>query len=505
MTHVSASPPAGATRLDAAYARAILAADRVATRPVIAFGLLTLALVVSAAVGTLVLDRFPNSGDEYAYLYQAQTFASGRLWNPAPAAPDLFGSYYIVNDGSRAFSSFPVGWPLALAGALRLGMPPWLVNPCLGVLSLVVLFAIGRRLHGPRVAAAATFLVAISPFFLFHAGSFFSHTFTSVLVLVAAYAAVRSDDGRAWWPLLAGFAIGWAVLARYLTGVVCALPVVFLLLQRRGRPVRTLALVALGGLPWVAVLGGYNAAMSGSAWRLTTLDETYGNWFRYRWFLRGFDIFANQLLRYLIWTPPLLPFLYIACWRGDGIRRAGVLAWMPMLLAVAFFAYINRGGNQYGPRFYYEAFPFLALAVAAQAFAGDRLSGGASRARFAALAGSVVIVPLAFAGLAAIEFRVVRERQDPFRLAAAAGLTHAIVLIAGRVGSLRSMDGRDLTRNGLVVDGPVLFATDPGADEACRLNAAHYQRRLYRYRWDAVAAAGHLEPVTCAAAASASK
>ena len=59
------------------------------------------------------------------------------------------------------------------------------------------------------------------------------------------------------------------------------------------------------------------------------------------------------------------------------------------------------------------------------------------------------------------------------------------------------MDGRDLTRNGLLVDGPVLFATDPGDDEACRANAAHYQRALYRYTWDLASGAGRLAPVVC--------
>jgi hypothetical protein len=48
------------------------------------------AFLVSIAIGATVLDRFPNSGDEYVYLYQADTMAAGRLSNPAPAEPDAF-------------------------------------------------------------------------------------------------------------------------------------------------------------------------------------------------------------------------------------------------------------------------------------------------------------------------------------------------------------------------------------------------------------------------------
>jgi hypothetical protein len=82
-------------------------------------------------------------------------------------------------------------------------------------------------------------------------------------------------------------------------------------------------------------------------------------------------------------------------------------------------------------------------------------------------------------------------------VARAAGLDHALVLIKGRVGSTRSLDGRDLTRNGLALDGPVLFATDLGDAESCRLNAAHYRRQLFRYVWEPARRAGVLTPVTC--------
>ena len=34
-----------------------------------------------------VLQEFPNSADEYAYVFQADTFGAGRLWNPTLARP----------------------------------------------------------------------------------------------------------------------------------------------------------------------------------------------------------------------------------------------------------------------------------------------------------------------------------------------------------------------------------------------------------------------------------
>ena len=35
---------------------------------------------------------WPNSGDEYSYVFLADTFRAGRLWNPPPPDPLLFGA-----------------------------------------------------------------------------------------------------------------------------------------------------------------------------------------------------------------------------------------------------------------------------------------------------------------------------------------------------------------------------------------------------------------------------
>jgi len=56
-------------------------------------------LLVLVCVGSVVLQQSPNSGDEYAYLYQAATLAEGRLSNAAPRVPEAFASNYITQRG----------------------------------------------------------------------------------------------------------------------------------------------------------------------------------------------------------------------------------------------------------------------------------------------------------------------------------------------------------------------------------------------------------------------
>lgn len=487
--------------LEVIYVRVTAAADWCVAhmRLVLLVGVPLMTIAI-AAIGQVILQDFPNSGDEYAYVYQAATFAEGRLWNVAFPVADAFSLAYVVADGEREYSSFPLGWPLMLAMAVAAQVPIWLVNPLLGTTTLLLVAYLGTRLHDARVGVAAAGLVAVSGFFLFNAASYFSHVFCSVLLLAAACLAV-SPRRLAWWvPLAIGFLFGWAVLARYYTAVICAIPIV-LLLCRQGAPVvRTLVLIALGGVPWIVVLGAYNLALNGSPWQLTTLDTTMGLWFAPKFAQRGADILSTQMLRFVLWTPPLLLFVYIFYLaRGDRALRRGAIDWMPVIMAAALYCYIERGGNQYGPRFYYETFPFLAIFTAAHLFRERTFLDKAPRDRraFALVAASVVVMPISFMVHGIIEQRVISERLGVYKAVAAAGLTQAVVLIRGRVGTQRSIGPLDLTRNGIAHDGGVLYGLDIDDVANCRLASVYPERPLYLYEWDRAARDGTLSRIAC--------
>lgn len=487
-------------RLSRLYARTLAAADAahrhrlvvaVVGAPVVTF------LIV--AINRWVLLGFPNSGDEYNYLYQAQTFAAGRLWNLPPSPPEVFATNYIVQEPDRVFSSFPFGWPLMLTMALRTGMPLWLVNPLLGALTLGLVWWLGARLYNARVGVLSAAIVGASPFFLFNAASYFSHTFCGALLLTAACTASREDRRPAWVPLLVGFLIGWAVVARYLTGVVCGVPIVLWLLRPGAPRLRTLLLVALGGLPWVGALAAYNAAMTGNVLRLTTTPLTVSLWFRDGWLLRGADILSTHLVRHLLWTPPVLVLAYVLYLRvAPRATRRGPLDWMLALTVAVLYFYVERGGNQYGPRFHYEVFLFAAVFVVANVFRAPVLEPAVrDRWVFGLLVASVLVMPVSLAVHAAIERQVIVERMDPFTQAEQAGLQDALVLIGDRVGTARSIAASDLTRNGIDYRGTVLYGLHPPDDRPCDWARLVPGRRPYSYVWDPVALKGILTPLDC--------
>ncbi len=503
--------------LDRAYAGVVRFADWVvARRGLMGWVALPSAVLAMIAINRFILLDFPNSGDENAYLYQAATFAAGRLWNQAPAAPEFFTLNYIVFDGERAFSSFPVGWPLALGGAMALGVPVWLVNPVLGAVTMALTARLGTLLYSRRVGVIAAAIVAVSPFFLFNGASYFSHMFCGGLLLGAACLAARDNRTPVWVPIGIGLLVGWAILARYLTGVVLAIPIILFLIRpqtgvtgaSRVRWIaRALALVAAGGLPWVVLLAWYNHTMTGNPWQLTTLPLTRALWFRPGWYYRGADFLSTHLQRYLTWTPPLRVALYVYYLRrAPHHLRRGWLDWLPMCMVAALYAYVERGGNQYGPRFHAVVYPFMALFVVGQVFTPEK--NGApprpQRVAFGLLAASVAVLPALFTVHAVVERQVIRERRDPYEKAKEAELQNALVLMAGRVGTTRSIAVEDLTRNGLDYSGPVLFALDQSPEANC-LAAKRLGRTPYLYEWNWERATSVLRPIACGPAPGAGR
>jgi hypothetical protein len=76
---------------------------------------LVLGGVVVSLLAVLSLRAIPFSADEYDYMFQAETFLRGRLWNPLLPGHEFFAFHWIVEKGGKWLSSFPPGWPLLLA------------------------------------------------------------------------------------------------------------------------------------------------------------------------------------------------------------------------------------------------------------------------------------------------------------------------------------------------------------------------------------------------------
>ncbi|MDX1417761.1 MAG: hypothetical protein R3293_26405, partial [Candidatus Promineifilaceae bacterium] len=131
--------------------------------------LLVLALAAcgaAAIIAALILERMPHVQDSLTYLFQAQLLAQGRLWADAPPLPEFFEHEFLAVSDGRWFGQYPPGFPFLLAIGVRLGQP-WLINPILAGLTLVLLYLLGRALFGRSTGFIAAVLALTSPFLLF--------------------------------------------------------------------------------------------------------------------------------------------------------------------------------------------------------------------------------------------------------------------------------------------------------------------------------------------------
>jgi hypothetical protein len=208
--------------------------------------------VVSAAVIAVLLsylfvsgpmrDR-PVSIDATVYLLQARALAHGHLGMPIPEPRQMFGGRFLFEgtDG-HLYGVFPPGFPLFLSPFVALGVP-LLVGPVLAGTLVLAQALLGRAIEG-QLGFATRFSILLSlPSFarVVETADLLSHAFVAVLATVAIALAIEARTKPT--PqrlLLIGAAVGWALIARLLDGVVIAIFVAVVLRGRVLLPILTM-------------------------------------------------------------------------------------------------------------------------------------------------------------------------------------------------------------------------------------------------------------------------
>jgi hypothetical protein len=329
-------------------------------------------LVAAALITTRVYRQMPHILDAVSYSFQANLFASGKIALDAPPFLAAFkGPFEVVWQG-RLFSQYPPGAPAVYALGQLVGLE-WLVGPvaCLALIGATSWTA--GALYGRSTGMVVLALGMLSPFVLFQSGSFLSHPIAAGLLAAALAAFIAAErSGRQAWYAVSGALLGMAFVTREAASVLFALPLAArLVTTRRWRP--SLWLVAYG-LPFVLAYLLYNRALTGSALLLprTIFDASDhfgfgdGIGFHTRHTLAAGLANTDELLTLLQFDlfgwPPLaafgllgVPFLFGRARTWDVLGGCGVLAFV-----VAYAAYFYHG-IALGPRYYFEAMPWLLL------------------------------------------------------------------------------------------------------------------------------------------------
>jgi hypothetical protein len=476
------------------------------------FTLLVAAWTVAAsyALAALAYQRHPHLPDEVIYLYHARYFAQGLLALPAPPVPEAFSIDLVMAEATRWFSPVPPGWPAVLAVGVALGVP-WLVNPVLAGVNVLLTGMVLREVYPPRTARLTVLLLGASPWALFMAMNLTTHTLSTTAALGAAYAVARMRrSGAAPWALLGGAALGVVGLVRPLEGFAVALLLGLWSLPARWRGVPLLpsALLTLSTMAASAVNLPYNRAMTGDARTFPIMaytDKLYGPGTNALGFgpnrglgWSGLDPFPGHGLRdVLVNTDQNVFQLHVellgwgcgsllAVWlllAGGRLRRAdlSMLAVVAMIAGLHAFYWFS-GGPDFGARYWYLVLvPLLALAARGIEDADERLvaAGAPAGVAWRASALLTLLALLVFVPWrAADKYRHYRGmRPDVRALAAEREFGRSLVLVRGN----RHPDYHSAATYNpldLAADAPV-YAWDRGAEVRARLLAAFPGRPVW--------------------------
>ncbi len=215
---------------------------------------------------------FPRMFDECSYAIGAQLLAHGKLWLPQHQLADFFGSFFVVTRPVYSSIYFP-GTFVAFAPAVWFGWPTWVIPVVLSGISVALLYRIVTKLTGDGAAGllSALWIVSLMSFRGLSV-MMMSHVVLLFLGLLMVWLWLRWGEAarRRWiWVLAIGAIAGWAAITRPVDAIAYALPIgIAMLFSLRGKSLpTTLALLVLGGMPFLALQVVHNVGVTGSAFR----------------------------------------------------------------------------------------------------------------------------------------------------------------------------------------------------------------------------------------------
>jgi len=439
-----------------------------------AISFLLLVLCALYWVNQNILHSFMNSADEHSCYFLAESIRMGKWWVEPHPLSEFFNVVHVGNRDGKWFSVYPPGWPLVWALGLQFNIVDWL-NPILATLSLIFFYKAAKKIFGMSSAWFGIFCLVITPYFAFTSASYFSHGTCLFMVALFVYAFLKwmessQESKRILWAVIAAFACGYGLNTRYLTMAAIAAPFILYRLFRilmRKEKVDKADFIFSGILILSFAFALYNNYMvSGKPFKA---PNRYDKGWERLGFRGGYSVVEGLFyivarLFYLIdWVPPMFVVLFFASlFQKRSFEFYGQLfRWGFFYLVFAYFLYYSWGGNQFGPRYYFEGVPFLMLAMA------DGLrywwkEGVPALKKF--LLG-VVIVSLGTAGYQFYEqgsfYEVASaQRKALYVLAEQTINKPSIVFIKGFLGDKLVMSQDDAIRNSPRLDGIILYARD---------------------------------------------
>ena len=217
-------------------------------------------------ISYFVFDQIPHVQDSIAQVFRAKIFASGKLYAISPPLKEFFEYTHIINNG-KWYSQYPPGHAFFLMIGVLLGIP-WIINPLLGALSVLIIFFLGKEIYDKKTGQLAAVFTILSPFFHFMSSEFMAHSSAMFTIALFALFFVKTIKKRKLlYACIAGTALGFCALIRFYTAFALCIPfLVYGMILTFKKPKQHISLFAsttLFALIFIALLLIYNYITNG--------------------------------------------------------------------------------------------------------------------------------------------------------------------------------------------------------------------------------------------------
>jgi hypothetical protein len=339
------------------------------------------------------------------------------------------------------------------------------------------------RFYSDVVAQWSVITLAISSFFIFNSASYFSHVSCALFSVGFVYALyVYLEDRHPGFALLSGFLLGMIAITRYYTATLMFLPFILYLFYRyKWKAIPMFIWIGLGAIPCVSFLFWYNYQITGNPLVPVTMwayqDEALG-FVRGHTVMKGIEHIIRWTALLIYWTSPAVLILYVvALWQKVNNKESRAIKpedYFYVILVAGYFFYYQIGGNQYGPRFFFEAFPFVVVMIVNFVLQQKR------KWTLALFAAGICFSIVKFPFINIREHKIVEDRKDLYRLVNERHLSNAVVFVSSHTCVIRPMPIGDLIRNDLNENSNVIYVQDLGSKNSIIIDQ-YKGKSFYKY------------------------
>jgi hypothetical protein len=340
------------------------------------FPILFLIFALSIAFFTYRLK--PIVQDSAAHIFQAKIFLNGKLFAPAPPAPDFFsivGDMLVIKDG-RWFGMYQPGFAAILALAMLI-KAEWFVCPILGAATIAIWISYIRRWHNQQAAALFGLLALMSPFLFMMSATIMVFTpelFTASCIIYLC--RLQTEEEKKWRYGLIFFLLLFATLVRSFSVMPFLAPVLAYTSWNRFRarsylcPVSIAAGIVLGAtiMMWYQQQTSGNPFLPGYLIEYPDVGYGFGKHFAGEHTLtKSLENISNNLLGIDEWLNGWLSgsmFFVILFFLGEKkIQKWDILLLLGCAGLASFYFFFFFQDLFFGPRYYFCFAPVFLLMV----------------------------------------------------------------------------------------------------------------------------------------------